>query len=200
MKLGGGTGFIGTHLSNLLKNSGYNVVTISRMPGLQRITWHELNEKGLPDDTFAAINVAGQNVLEPTRRWTDGFKQNVWSSRVNTTSSLVEAITKAKSKPEVFVNISGVSSYRPSADKIYTEDDKAEEFDYLSKLNVHWEKAAELPPSENVRLVRRLCMTFYFFFHIDVAFNLILLIFYFRFLSILRHAFALELLSVAMVE
>lgn len=166
MKLGGGTGFIGTHLSNLLKNSGYNVVTISRMPGLQRITWHELNEKGLPDDTFAAINVAGQNVLEPTRRWTDGFKQNVWSSRVNTTSSLVEAITKAKSKPEVFVNISGVSSYRPSADKIYTEDDKAEEFDYLSKLNVHWEKAAELPPSENVRLVRRLCMTFYFFFFI----------------------------------
>lgn len=69
---GGGTGFIGTHLSSLLNKSGYNVVTVSRMPALNRITWHELNEKGLPENTAAVVNVAGQNVLDPTRRWTPG--------------------------------------------------------------------------------------------------------------------------------
>lgn len=123
------------------------------MPGLQRITWHELDEKGLPDGTVAAVNVAGQNVLNPSRRWTPGFKQNVWTSRVNTTAAFVKAITNSKCKPDVFINVSGVSAYRPSNDKIYTEDDKIEEYDFMSKLCINWEQAAEMPPSENVRLV-----------------------------------------------
>lgn len=123
------------------------------MPGLNRITWHELNEKGLPNDTVAAVNVAGQNVLDPTRRWTSGFQQNVWSSRINTTQTFVKAITKSTTKANVFVSISGVSLYRPSDSKIYTEDDKGEDFDYMSNLCLHWEQAAELPPTEKTRLV-----------------------------------------------
>lgn len=42
------------------------------MPGHNRLTWHELDEKGLPDNTYAVVNLAGQNVLDPTRRWTPG--------------------------------------------------------------------------------------------------------------------------------
>lgn len=124
------------------------------MPSLHRITWHELNENGLPDGTIAAVNVAGQNVLDPTRRWTPGFKQNVWTSRVNTASAFVRAINSAKFKPDVFINVSGVSLYRPSNTKIYSEDDAGEEYDFMSKLCLHWEQAAtELSPPENVRLV-----------------------------------------------
>lgn len=123
------------------------------MPGLHRITWHELNEKGLPDDTIAAVNVAGQNVLDPSRRWSTGFQQNVWNSRINTTSMFVHAIENTSTKPNVFVNISGVSLYRPSDNKIYTEDDKGENFDYMSNLCIEWEKAAELPTKEKTRLV-----------------------------------------------
>lgn len=37
--LGGGTGFIGTQFINLLKSKNYNVTVISRMPGVQRISW-----------------------------------------------------------------------------------------------------------------------------------------------------------------
>lgn len=81
------------------------------------------------------------------------IKQNVWNSRINTTATFVKAITKAENKPNVFVSISGVSLYRPSDSKIYTEDDKGEDFDYMSNLCLHWEKAAELPPTEPTRLV-----------------------------------------------
>lgn len=115
------------------------------MPGTHRLTWHELSEKGLPNDTVAAVNVAGQNVLDPSRRWTPGFQQNVWNSRVNTTTAFVSAISASKTKPDVFVNISGVSLYRPSNDRIYTEADSGENFDYMSNLCLHWEKAADLP-------------------------------------------------------
>ena len=82
-----------------------------------------------------------------------GFKQNVWTSRINTAAAFVRAITTAKTKPNVFINVSGVSLFRPSNAKIYSEDDKGEEYDFMSKLCLHWEQAAEIPPTENVRLV-----------------------------------------------
>ena len=71
--LGGGTGFIGKKLVQLLKTGGYDVTVVSRMPGVKRITWHELDSVGLPKGTNAIVNVAGQNVLDPTRRWTPGL-------------------------------------------------------------------------------------------------------------------------------
>lgn len=148
-RLGGGTGFIGSHLVKILSSAGYETLTVSRMPGVKRITWHELESKGLPENTFAAVNVAGQNVLDVTRRWSPSFKQNVWNSRVNTTAAIAKAIIKADKKPQAFINISGVSLYRPSAEKIYTEHDDGENYDYMSNLCLHWEKAAQLPPTES---------------------------------------------------
>lgn len=123
------------------------------MPGQKRITWHELESNGLPKDTTAVVNLAGQNVLDPTRRWTAGFKQNVWSSRVNSTAELVKAIQRASHKPEVFVNVSGVSLYKPSDSVVYTEDHPGEDYDFMSKLCLEWEKAAILPKEETTRQV-----------------------------------------------
>ena len=39
MWTGGGTGFLGQHLSRLLKSKGYEVIAVSRTPGAGRITW-----------------------------------------------------------------------------------------------------------------------------------------------------------------
>lgn len=70
---GGGTGFIGKRLCKLMGQQGYDVTVVSRMPGPKRITWLELENNGLPKaDTLAVVNLAGQNVLDPTRRWTPG--------------------------------------------------------------------------------------------------------------------------------
>lgn len=93
-------------------------------------------------------------MLDPSRRWTAGFKQNVYNSRINTSSLLVNAIRKAEVKPNVFVNVSGVSLYKPDDKKIYTEDDPGEDYDFLSKLCIDWEKAATIPSDVNVRNVK----------------------------------------------
>nr|CAD7415382.1 unnamed protein product [Timema poppensis] len=114
LAVGGGSGFIGTALTNLLRTNGYGVTVVSRMPGPQRISWSDLAKSGLPQNVTAVVNLAGQNVLDVTKRWTPGFKQNVWASRVNTTSSLAQAIIKAEEKPAVFVTISGVGKERTS--------------------------------------------------------------------------------------
>lgn len=123
------------------------------MPGPQRISWQELRNSGLPNDTTTVVNLAGQNVLDLKQRWNAGFKQNIWNSRVNTTAALNKAIINARKKPRVFVTISGVGIYKPSKTDEYTEDSRVEEYDYLSKLCHEWEKAAKLPVDLKVRQV-----------------------------------------------
>lgn len=124
------------------------------MPGLNHITWSDIDKLGLPEDTSAVVNLAGQNVLDPSRRWTVGFKQNVYNSRINTAKSLVRAIEAAPKKPEVFVNISGVSNYKPDAKKVYTEEDTSVDYDFMSNLCIEWEKAATIPKEIGVRNVK----------------------------------------------
>jgi uncharacterized protein len=90
----------------------------------------------------------------PNRRWTAGFKQNVWNSRINTTATLAKAIDKTSDKPKVFINISGVSHYLPDPNKTYTEADTVKSFDFMSELCVAWEKAASLSENSVCRLVK----------------------------------------------
>lgn len=151
--IGGGTGFIGTAFSNLLRNKGYGVTVISRMPGPQRMSWTDLDKSGLPENTTAVVNLAGQNILDPTRRWTAGFKQNVRSSRINTTYSLAQAIIRASKRPKVFVTMSGVGIYEPSKTIEYTENNRGGHFDFLSDLCHDWEEAGQLPTHLDVRRV-----------------------------------------------
>lgn len=125
-----------------LKKNGHGVTIISRMPGPCRMSWHDVEKMGLPEDTDVVINLAGQNVMDISQRWSSGFKQNVFNSRVLTTSTLVKAIVNAKKKPEVFVSISGVGGYRPDDQIAYTESSPLENFDFFSKLCLEWEKAA----------------------------------------------------------
>lgn len=84
---------------------------------------------GLPENTTAVINVAGQNVLDPKQRWSEGFKQSVINSRVKTTKLLAKAIVNTKAS--IFATISGVAYYKPNAME-YTEESKCEKYDFLS--------------------------------------------------------------------
>lgn len=151
--IGGGTGFIGKRLAKTLLADGYDVTIISRMPGIKRINWHDLEKVGLPEGTSAVVNLAGQNVLDPTRRWTPGFKQNVWNSRINTTAACARAIERATVKPRIFVNISGVSHY-PDGAQENSEESKTTEFDFMSRLCHEWEKASNLSDNSTCRVVR----------------------------------------------
>lgn len=77
------------------------------------------------------INVAGLNVLDFTQRWTPGFKQSVWNSRVKTNQLLAKVIKSSEAK--AFITISGVAYYPPDG-KEYTELDDCKEYDYLSGI------------------------------------------------------------------
>lgn len=70
---GGGTGFIGKNLGELLMANGYNVVNVARMPATTNISWSTLELSGLPKRTCAVVNCAGQQFMDFTKSWTPGY-------------------------------------------------------------------------------------------------------------------------------
>lgn len=104
-----------------------------------------MQTKGIPDETTAVINVSGQNVLDPLRRWTPGFRQNVISSRVETNQMLANAIRSCtKNPPKVFISISGVSYYPPDSSQVHDENSSGGDYDFLSNLCKNWEDASKV--------------------------------------------------------
>merc|ERR1711997_180059 len=155
--IGGGTGFIGTELTKTLKAKGYKPVIVSRRSGDSQITYGDLEQYGIPKNTKAVVNLAGQNVLDYFHRWTDDFKAEVYNSRIGTAELWKNLIMKSKlqHRPKVFIQISGIGYYPPQADNIYNEDSVVDSArrDYFSHLVVDWEAAATLPPDVDVRNV-----------------------------------------------
>lgn len=151
--IGGGTGFVGRHLANILIENGYKVTAVSRKAAQDQMTWKDVSRNGLPKDCTAVVNLAGENILNPMKRWTAEFKDEVLKSRVETTKTLAAAIKNANTPPKVFVTMSGVGYYQPNPFKEYTEYSKGGDHDFLSRLTVKWEEAGNLPESLNVRRV-----------------------------------------------
>ncbi|CAK1556240.1 unnamed protein product [Leptosia nina] len=151
--IGGGTGFIGKRLGEILHKNKYNVLNVSRMPSANSITWTTV-ETGLPEQTHAVVNVAGQQTMDFTRSWTPGFKQNVKNSRVFTTRALATAINKSSGKPKVYVVVTGVGAYEPSETNKYDETSPTTGKDFFSKLLVEWEEAAKVDPPVRLVIIR----------------------------------------------
>ncbi|KAF1384099.1 hypothetical protein PFLUV_G00138760 [Perca fluviatilis] len=145
--IGGGSGFVGRELTRLLRDRGHEVTVISRQSGPGKITWGELESHGLPP-CEGAVNLAGENLMNPLRWWNESYKKDLFSSRLDTTKSLAQAIAASPSPPHSWVLVTGVACYKPCLTAEYTEDSEWTPFDFLSKLVNEWEASALLP--ENV--------------------------------------------------
>ena len=157
--IGGGSGFIGSALATELQSRGNKVTLLSRTPGVGRITWDDLARHGLPA-CDAVVNLAGQHILDLTRRWNAAYRDEVISSRVQTTKQLVKALNESPSPPEVFVSTAGkcfygtreldVAETYPELD----EDSKPMGLDFPAELVGQWEAAADGVDATRVRHVK----------------------------------------------
>ncbi|XP_040824477.1 epimerase family protein SDR39U1 isoform X2 [Ochotona curzoniae] len=150
--VGGGTGFVGTALTQLLRARGHEVTLVSRQPGPSRITWDALAKSGLPS-CDAVVNLAGENILNPLRRWNETFQKEVVQSRLESTQMLAKAITEAPQPPQAWVLVTAY--YRPSLTAEYDEDSPGGDFDFFSNLVTRWEAAARLPGHSTRQVVVR---------------------------------------------
>ncbi|MEM9139630.1 MAG: DUF1731 domain-containing protein [Pseudomonadota bacterium] len=131
---------------------------ISRRRGPGRITWDDLRHDGLPP-CDAVVNLAGKHILNPTRRWTRDYRDEVIRSRVETTTLLVDAINASDAPPEVFVSSAGkcFCGTRDDIGGVYPEldeDSMPMGIDFPAELVGLWEQAADHLDTSRTRHVR----------------------------------------------
>jgi uncharacterized protein (TIGR01777 family) len=157
--IGGGSGFIGSALAAALQSRGDKVTLLSRTPGAGRITWQGLATNGLPA-CDVVVNLAGQHILDLTRRWNAAYRDEVINSRVETTKQLVNAINESASPPEVFVSTAGKCFYGTRELDVTTaypeldEDSKPMGLDFPAELVGQWEAAADGVDGTRIRHVK----------------------------------------------
>lgn len=115
--IAGGTGFIGSYLTEKYKRLGYRVYIISRQHG--DIQWND--ESGIRralDGAKLLINLAGKSV---NCRYNEANKREIFNSRTETTEILGHAIEHCKKPPELWINASTATIYRHAEDRPMTE-------------------------------------------------------------------------------
>lgn len=146
--LTGASGFIGTHLVNTCLQAGYYVILVSRTPeklsiptarNCKKISWDPKELASVMDSVDVVIHLAGESVAG--RRWSPEVKKAIRSSRVETTRALVEAMSKAKSKPRLMVSASAVGIYGNQGPEMLTEKAPHGD-DFLAEVCKSWEAEA----------------------------------------------------------
>lgn len=154
----GGSGFIGTLLTQELLRRGYVVVILdTRTSRIQ----HEYLESHVVDtsrdgldskwftDVYGIINLAGVPIFG---RFTKKYKDLIYRSRIDTTKKLIETISKLSQKPQVIVSASAVGYYGNAFGKSATEQDPAGT-DFLARVCVDWEQSALQAEQQGIRTV-----------------------------------------------
>lgn len=154
----GGTGFIGQPLCQALAQRGHTIIIVTRDAeqykevGDYFVTWDELrsastHEKLEPID--GVINLAGESLFG---RWTPEKKQAILDSRLKTANALVDFMSRLRQKPRIFVNASAVGYYGFHGDE-WVAEDASPGTDFLARVCVAWEKAAQRAQELGVRVV-----------------------------------------------
>jgi uncharacterized protein (TIGR01777 family) len=155
--LTGGTGFIGTELRPILLQHGHSLTIVTRSPGhhkseqtnnQQFVSWDE-DFIAFMEKADAVMNLAGESIFD--QRWTDEVKKRIYSSRIDNTKKLVDAIKKADQPPEVMISASAEGYYGSRGTKRLTEDQPPGD-DFLASVCVDWENAAKPVREAGVRL------------------------------------------------
>jgi len=134
--IAGGTGFIGSYLTNRFIESGYQVLIVSRDP--QYVSWSPIDLTESFEGAEMIINLAGKSINCP---YTEDNKKLILDSRINTTLWIGNAILACKNPPKLWINGSASGIYKPSLDHAMTEDETDLGDDFLASVVRQWEKA-----------------------------------------------------------
>lgn len=139
----GASGMIGTRLQERLAELGHASRPISRHADDAEIGQ-------ILASADAIVHLAGEPVAQ---RWNDAVKKRIHDSRVEGTRRLVSILTTLPRRPPVLVSASAVGYYGSRGDQILTESSPAGS-DFLARVVVDWEEAAQSAEPLGIRVVR----------------------------------------------
>jgi hypothetical protein len=140
----GGTGLVGTRLTELLIERNHEVLILSRNPkAVNEFKWDVSNdfvdEKALVNIDFI-IHLAGAGIAD--KRWSETRKKIIINSRVETANLLFDKVKEHNISLKGFIAASGSNYYgAQTLDKIFDEKDQVG-IDFLGTVCEKWEAAA----------------------------------------------------------
>jgi hypothetical protein len=156
----GGTGMIGSALTEELIKKGHDVIIYTRNSNLVSRGYNQESYPRFlsvenPDFTGidAVVNLAGEPIGGV--RWSSSMKKEFYSSRVDFTKKMVQAFlsTPVDKRPKVWLQGSAIGYYGFSQDRKGFDESSGPGEDFLSQLSVDWEKASEPVETAGVRRV-----------------------------------------------
>ena len=140
--LTGGSGLIGSELTKILIENGHQVRILTREKEIEHPFYHwdkdTIDEKVF-ENLDGIIHLAGSLIA---KRWTNSYKKEIFSSRVDTANLLFEYVKKLNIDLKFFISASGTAYYgQITSNMIFKESDEPN-IDFLGKVCVAWENAA----------------------------------------------------------
>jgi uncharacterized protein len=163
----GGTGLIGSALSELLLQKGYEIIILTRgasekkpaavNKNISYAPWDVLKQKIDVDAIKKAdyiIHLAGAGVAD--KRWTDTRKKEILNSRTQSSALIVKALKENTNKVKAVISASAIGWY--GADRVvpnnkpFTETDPPDT-SFLGETCRQWEESIEPVTQLDKRLV-----------------------------------------------
>ena len=158
----GGTGLVGSALASHLVGKGYKVVILTRNPakqpaaqaGISYAAWDVDKQTIDPQaiaNAHAIVHLAGAGVV--AKPWTEAYKTEIVTSRVNSSALLAKALKEIPNQVQTFISTSAIGYYGPDkTGKHFVEEDKPVRT-FLAETCRLWEQSVQPIKALGIRLV-----------------------------------------------
>lgn len=155
--IAGGSGLVGSRLTDLLLQKGYGVTHLSRNKKqdntIKIYQWNPLTgliEEGAIESADFIVNLAGEGIAD--KAWTAKRKEEIISSRLNAAKTIYTALERKTHKVKGIVCASAIGYYKKNSTELMTEESDAGD-DFLARTVQQWENASKKFNNSGIRTV-----------------------------------------------
>lgn len=155
----GGTGLVGSRLTELLLENDYEVRYLSRslekVKDIETFGW-DVKRQTIDTNAFDGvsyiINLAGAGMAD--KRWNQERKKAIMASRTRSTSLLRDTLREYPNQVKAIVSASGVNYYGYDTGGIWKKEGSRFGDDFVATVTKAWEAEADLISELDIRVVK----------------------------------------------
>jgi uncharacterized protein (TIGR01777 family) len=155
----GGTGLVGSRLTELLQAKGHQISYLSRnsksLSNIKVYQWN-VNKGNIELESIekadCIINLAGAGVAD--KMWTAEYKKELRDSRILGTQLLMNTLKTTKNNVKTFIQASAIGIYGLDTKDNWLLEDAQPGTDFLATLTKDWEQEANLVEKLGIRMVK----------------------------------------------
>ena len=144
--IAGGSGLIGSHLSDMLRVQGYQVRWLSRKPEPnskhETFVWNPDNntiDLKAFEGVETVINLAGAGIAD--KRWTRARKKLIIESRTHSSKLLFDTLTSQENICTTYLSASAIGYYGNRGNDVMTENSTPGTKGFLTESTLAWENS-----------------------------------------------------------